>query len=138
MRDLDVLLVKCQEESIISIIPQYVDTNKYIFENYEPCINGNFEKTDLIASRFIMDLHNKRIGGLRLNIYISNHNIYDIDMLISVLKAVYCLPYLEVNIFRYDANKNIWYIHNFQMILEMWKDDKRHCEPRTYNEAYYS
>lgn len=137
MRDLDILLVKCQDESFLSIYPQYVDTSNYIFEDYETCIEGNLARADLIASRYIMDLHNKKLGGLRLNIYVSNH-IYDLDMIISVLKAVYCLPYLEVNIFRYNANKKIWQVHNFQMVLEMWKNSSKHCEPRTYNEAYYT
>ena len=54
-----------------------------------------------------MNLHNKKLGGLRLNIYIPTDLSYSVDMIISVLKAAYCLPYLEINILRYDVNKSI-------------------------------
>lgn len=140
MRDLDILLFKCQDPSILSYIPEYVDTSKYIFEDYKIIKSeGEYETyadSDTIASEFIMNLHNKKIGGLRLNIYIPTDLSYSVDMIISVLKAAYCLPYLEINILRYDVNKSIWRVHNFQMILEMWNG--KHCEPRTYNEAYYT
>ena len=139
MRELDILLFKCQDPSILSYIPRYVDTSKYIFEDYK-IIESEEDKayadSDTIASRFIMNLHNKKLGGLKLNIYIPTDLSYSVDMIISVLKAAYCLPYLEINILRYDIDKSIWRVHNFQRVLEMWMHG--HCEPRTYNEAYYS
>lgn len=130
MRDLDVLLVKCQDPCI----PQYVDT--YIFEDYKEGEYETYADSDTIASKFIMNLHNKQLGGLRFNIYIPTDLSCSVDMIISVLKAAYCLPYIEINILRYDVNKSIWRIHNFQRVLEMWMHG--HCEPRTYNESYYS
>ena len=133
MRDFDILLFKCQDPSYI---PQYVDASKYIFEDYKEGEYEAYADSDTIASKFIMNLHNKQLGGLRINIYIPTDSSYSVDMIISVLKAAYCLPYLEINILRYDVNKSIWRIHNFQMILEMWMHG--HCEPRTYNESYYS
>ncbi len=140
MRDLDILLFKCQDPSVLSYIPQYVDTSKYIFEDYKSIeAEGEYEDyadSDTIASNFIMNLHNKKLGGLRLNIYIPTDLSSSVDMIISVLKAAYCLPYLEINILRYDIDKSIWRVHNFQKILETWNG--KHCEPRTYNEAYYS
>lgn len=140
MRDLDILLFKCQDPSILSYIPEYIDTSKYIFEDYKFIESeGEYEAyadSDTIASEFIMNLHNKKLGGLRLNIYIPTDLSYSVDMIISVLKAAYCLPYLEINILRYDINKSIWRIHNFQRVLELWNG--RHCEPRTYNESYYT
>lgn len=136
MRDLDILLFKCQDPSILSYIPQYVNTSKYIFEDYNIIESEDYADSDTVASEFIMNLHNKNLGSLRLNIYIPTDLSYSVDMIISVLKAAYCLPYLEINILRYDVNKSIWRIHNFQMILETWNG--KHCEPRTYNESYYS
>lgn len=132
MRDLDILLY--QDASGL-YIPEYVDPNICIFKAYTEA--EDYADLDTIASRFIVSLHNKHMGGLRVNIFIPFTELScSVDMIISVLKAAYCIPYLEINILRYDVNKSIWRIHNFQFILEMWA--RGHCEPRTYNEAYYS
>ena len=134
MRDLDILLFKCQDPSILSYIPEYIDTSKYIFEDYKIESEGEYEAyadSDTIASEFIMNLHNKKLGGLRLNIYIPTDLSYSVDMIISVLKAAYCLPYLEINILKYDINKSIWRIHNLQSVFEFWYG--RDCVRISYN-----
>ena len=139
MRSLNIGLYKSQDTPYPEFISEYIfdidSVNKESLETY-----GSELSTQ--AFMFATELKSKMLGALRLNIYVPEKSEI---MLVTILRAIYCTAYLEVNIYHYikpeygfsDNDSNRWVSQNFQLVPEIDRD-KMIVRPHSMNEAYYS
>lgn len=108
--------------------------NEYIFKirNFD-----SFEEYDsditTQAMEFKHGLRGRVLGALRLNVYIPDNSEI---ALVRLLSTLYCMSFLEINIYHYNKNNGIWVSQNFQYVLEIdW--NTMVSKPHTVNDAYY-
>lgn len=138
MRSLNIGLYKSKDTPYPDFISEYIfdidSVNKESLEAY-----GSELSTQ--AFMFVAELRGKMLGALRLNIYVPENSEI---MLVTILRAIYCTAYLEINIYHYikpeygfnNSDSNKWVSQNFQLVPEIDRD-KMIVKPHSMNEAYY-
>lgn len=128
MRSLNIGLYSSENTSYPECIHEYIFEMRSFdsFEEYDSDITTQ-------AIEFKCSLSMRVLGAIRLNIYIPDNSG---TILVKLLSVLYCTPFLEINIYHYDKDSNIWISQNFQFVQEIdW--DTMVSKPHTVNDAYY-
>lgn len=128
MRQLNIGLYSSENTSYPECIHEYIFKIRHFnsFEEYDSDITNQ-------AMEFKHSLRGRVLGAIRLNVYIPNNSEIALVKLLSIL---YCMPFLEINIYHYSKNDDKWISQNFQYVLEIdW--NTMVSKPHTVNDAYY-